>query len=604
MTLFVTRGYKERMIGRIAAHRCLWALVVAITSVRLSAQTPDTPAPETPPPYAVTEDTYRALSRRPSLARRTDGRRHLAATADPRAFATLSAVYADPEQPHEFVRSLLVSMLADHFTESAHAELWRNWRVANSTAGDAWLWYNAVAQEGLADRELWRTLVQQKMPVELRAATLIATTERPRSVPLDDETLGLITDFGAGIGTRSYERAVLLEALVGLFTEQPLPPPPPPPAPPADAPDAPAAPAAPAQPPPPAIPPSPLGKPQRTILRSLAYAMAEPATTARSRIVLARLLARALHRDNLGPDAATWIELLGDAPAAEIEMAYALKRGAARPGFFGITEHGRAIAYVIDASDSMLQPLTPRERQDLQPLTGKEGVKAPAPGPGTQAELAIDWTKVKTRFDGARELLKLALRRLTPEQQFTIVLFGNKAEHLTATPQLVAATPKAIAAACRDLDAIRPGPNHKDRPYGTLRGQTNLHGGLLRAFRTGEAKSTDPKARSDVRAFEYGVDTIFVLSDGAPNADDWDAVDANESGRAGDPEAGTSYRYEGDVVYPGPFAYGFGLLEDLRRLNLLRRCAIHTVGIGEADYDLLQRIAAVGHGTTVQIGKQ
>lgn len=601
--MFAVDGYNVAMIGRIvarcglgrqgrkpsraaamcgsAARRALWILLAA--SAGLRAQTPDPAVPEEPvPDYTVTEATYRALSRRPSLARRTDGRRLLAATADPRAFAVLKGVYAEPEQPQEFVRSLLVSMLADHFTESAHAELWRTWRVANNTAGDTWLWYNAMAQEGLTDRELWRTIVRETLPVELRAATLIATAARPRSLTLDDATLALITDLSTGIGTRSYERAVLLEALVGLFTEQPLEPPPPPPEPPA----------------------SPLGKPQRNVLRSLVGAMAEPATSPRSRIVLARQLARALRRDNLGPDAAAWSELLGDAPAAEIEMAYARKRGAARPGFFGITEHGRAIAYVIDASDSMLQPLTPRERQDLQPLTGKDGAKTPAPGPGSQAELAIDWRKVQTRFDGARELLKLALRRLAPEQQFTIILFGNKADHLTATPQLVAANPKAVAAACRELDAIRPGPNQKERPHGTLRGQTNLHGGLLRAFRTGEGKSTDPKSRGFVRAFEYGVDTIFVLSDGAPNADDWDAKDANESGRAGDPEAGTSFRYDGDVVYPGPFASGFGLLEDLRRLNLLRRCAIHTVGIGEADYELLQRIAAVGQGTTVQIGKQ
>ncbi len=60
----------------------------------------------------------------------------------------------------------------------------------------------------------------------------------------------------------------------------------------------------------------------------------------------------------------------------------------------------------------------------------------------------------------------------------------------------------------------------------------------------------------------------------------------------------------GPVIYPGPFAWEPFLLTDVQRMNLLQRCAIHTVGIGEANFTFLKELSAVGHGATVQIGKQ
>lgn len=534
--------------------RCLVLLAFAGPSSGLRAQAPD---------YATIEPKSRALMRRPSLAKRTEGRALLASTGDPRAFATLVQQYADPEEPRDFVRSLLVTVLADYHPGEPPRVAWQKWRTAHATAGDAWLWFRALCIEERADPELWHTVAAAKLPTELRAAALRAAAAQPVAPTLDAAMLGHVFEIGAEIGTVAEDRALLLEGLIELFERQNL----------------------------------PLGKDARASLRSLVYAMGEPATSVRSRVVLSRSLARALGRDNLGLEANDWLEMLEDGPLDRIEMAYAQKRGKARPGFFGITEHGRSIAYVIDASDSMLEPLTPSERSELQPLTGP----AAKSGARNTAEYAIDWKKVKTRFDGARELLKVALRQLGPDQQFSIVLFGDTAELLPATPSMVAATPRSVAAACRDLDAIKIGSKRHDRPYGTLRGQTNLHGGLRLAFRVGEVKGG--VAARDVRPWLGGADTIYLLSDGAPNADDFPAVDANDSEYAGDPERGTRFKYSGEVTYPGPFAASGYLLADLRRQNLLRRCAIHVIGLGEADYALLRNIAAVGHGATVQIGK-
>lgn len=527
--------------------------------------------------FTAAQAKYQAMLSRPSLSRRIDGRRLLAVTNDPRAFAILSKDYLAPEEPRDFVRSLLVTLLADFQHLEAPHEAWRAWRTSLPKAEHAWLWYRALGIEESGDPGGWRAVAADpRRPIELRAVALAAGAARRGGVDLDDTTLALVMELAGNVGSSGGDRSLVLEGLMGLFAAK------------AD----------------------PLQDKQRHVLRALVSVMGERGTSTRSQIVQSRLLARALGRDNIGPDAASWLELLADAPTAAIELAYAAKRAAVKVGFFGIPEHGRTLAYVIDASDSMLEPLTPRELEDLQPLTGVGATKGGAGGAGAQAEQSIDWSRVKTRFDGARELLKLALRRLPADARFTVVLFGDKAEYLVATPGLVTASGKAVDAACLEVDAIRSGPVRAGRPHGTLRGSTNIHGGFLRAFRATDAKKTGARnkkgseGRSEIRLDERGVDTIYLLSDGDPSADDWDGGDTNDGTTVGDPETGATKEHTGQVVYPGPFSWEPYLVADLQRLNLLQRCAIHAVGIGEANYDLLAKVAATGQGTVVQIGKK
>ena len=343
--------------------KALLALVFAWGTGCLTAQEPKES-------FETAEPRYRAMLKRPSMNRRIEGRRLLALTGDPRVFAILSKDYAAPEEPKDFVRALLVDILADfHPVESPLLEEWARWRKRHDSAEDAWLWYRSLQIETAADAGAWRAVFSARLPTELRAVALAAATRREPKIGLDADLLGVLRDAAASLPARGRDRAMLLEALVAAFearTEK-------------------------------------LQASQSAVLRVLVQAMADPATTVRSRLVLARSLARALGRDNIGPDPAGWLELLADGSEHEIEMAYALRRSAARPGFFGIVEHSRHICYVIDASDSMLEPLTPRELSDLQPLTGENAGKA---GDGNAAEMAVDWSKVKTRFDGARELLK------------------------------------------------------------------------------------------------------------------------------------------------------------------------------------------------------
>ncbi|MBI5849883.1 MAG: hypothetical protein HZB39_02415 [Planctomycetes bacterium] len=539
-------------------------------------------------------ERYRAMRERPSLNRRIEGRRLLVQTGDPRVLEVLRADYDDPGEPEEMVRSVILTELADFWRGEPITSVWRQWRSTRAEKGDAWLWYRALCVEGVGAAGSWREIFAERLPTELRAVVLSAAAFAPDGPTLDEATLALISSTIERLPTRSYERALILEGLAGLFEKRG----------------------------------KELDARQRAVLRGLASEMGDRNTSQRTRIVLARTLGR----DDIGPDAAGWLELLADVPTEELELAYAKRRAKSIPGFFGIPQHGGSIAYVIDASDSMLEPLTPRELDEMQPLTGagrKSGARDAGPKRVDAAERAVDWSKVKNRFDAATELLKLALRRLSREQRFTVVIFGDQAEYLPATHGLVEASEDNVRKVCEQIDAIEPQPDraiNRHRPHGVLRGDTNLHGGMLLAFRAGQVKKTRAVKPSDdkpahrssngppkeakaqpepawVPLDERGVDTIYLLSDGAPSADNWNGTDTNDGSIVQDPETKQQSERTGTVVYPGPFAWPPYLVPDLRRLNLLQRSAIHCIGLGEADFTLLEKIAAVGHGQVIKIGR-
>lgn len=530
---------------------------------------------------------YQSFKKRPSLNRQIEGRRVLAQTGDPRAFDVLVGDYAKPPEPVEFVRSTLVTLLSELHTQEPPRDSWRAWREANPKAEHLWLWYRAIQLEGAVADGRWREVFGQRLPVELRAAILAAAGDVEGGPALDEATLGLVMELAAAMPRPPRERAMLLEGMVELFEAKG----------------------------------KELTGTARGVFHSLLHLMAERETSLRSRIVIARTLARALGREDIGPDPEGWLELVSDKPVEEVEIGYAKRRAAVPLGFFGIPDHGRSIAYVIDASDSMLQPLTPRELAELQPRTGAGQPAADGKGPARAdaAERAVDWSKVQNRFDAARELLKLALRRLQPDQRFTVILFGSDAEFLSASVGLVAASPANVEKVCNEIDAISAvRSRNPERPHGELRGSTNLHGGMLLAFRAGDAKKSRakpqrPDSRSKVVKIppepdwqpldERGVDTIFLFSDGDPSGDNWNGADTSDSDVAGDPESGATYASTGRGIYAGPFAWPPYLLADLRRMNVLQRAAIHAIGIGEVDFRLLERIAADGRGVCIKIGK-
>ncbi|MCC6574477.1 MAG: hypothetical protein IT462_11875 [Planctomycetes bacterium] len=322
-----------------------------------------------------------------------------------------------------------------------------------------------------------------------------------------------------------------------------------------------------------------------------------------TKLIIARHLARVFLTEKLWLNAEPWLRLLDAKPALPEDDKG--KTAARRPTFFGLEGRGKRIAYVIDLSDSMLIPLKDEEIADLKKrvVTGKPGDK-----PEVKEE-GIPWDRVKCRFDAAREVLKLSLRRLPEDASFFVVTFGTECKLLECTRRFLLATERNVGSAIAELDAITPGPVGPDRPNGTLMGDTNLHGGIVRAFRMGVGGliSGDDE-HVNAATFAGGCDTIFVLSDGAPNTDDYPGLGELTTGMKGsvDREAGKSHTsggvVQGRVRYTGPYAVTFHIVRDVRRMNLFRKVEINCVGVGESDDYLLEQIAGAGLGSLAKVG--
>jgi hypothetical protein len=267
-------------------------------------------------------------------------------------------------------------------------------------------------------------------------------------------------------------------------------------------------------------------------------------------------------------------------------------------------------------SDSMLAPLTGKEREEIRrppprgPVTGERGKpEEKEPEKEEDIEDELPWDKIRTRFDAAREYLKLSLQQLQEDQSFCVIWFGTEAAPLRATRTLVPASRGNISAAIRELDNIRAGPATPDRRYGTLKGNTNMHGGLHRAFKVHQRGMLREQEYVDPTVFFTGADTIFLFSDGDPTWDDWPAVDRRDPwDQTGDPESRTPHPDQENLNFPGPYghhiksvAHGF-LADDIRRLNLFRRAEIHCIGIGEVSYGVLAGIARWGDGQVKMVG--
>ena len=189
--------------------------------------------------------------------------------------------------------------------------------------------------------------------------------------------------------------------------------------------------------------------------------------------------------------------------------------------FMGLDILGQRILFVIDASDSMLNPLTDEDKDAIRnPITQGKRDKKKHGDDGYE----INWDRVRTRFDAAREHVKWTLSRLGKDKQVAVVLFGDKAEPLPFTRGFIDCSKTAIKKIYAALDSVRagePAENMKEkRPYGVLKGDTNYYDALLTAFRTGRSGIINsPREHWDLKLIEDGADSIFLLSDGSPITD-------------------------------------------------------------------------------------
>lgn len=196
--------------------------------------------------------------------------------------------------------------------------------------------------------------------------------------------------------------------------------------------------------------------------------------------------------------------------------------------FYGITTDSKHIIYVVDVSGSM-------SADSKDP--GKENSDPDA----------------KKRIDIAREELKKAIMGLTSkegdergEATFNIVIFATTVT-VYKPGKMVEATAEAKKAALKWIDEnVVPTD------------LTNIFDAIEQAFNI-------VSATSDAKNLKKGADTIFLMTDGAPNRGKF---------------------FEPDLI-----------LKEVKRMNATRKITIHTIGVGEGHFaPLLQNLAAQNGG--------
>ncbi|MDJ0975914.1 MAG: hypothetical protein QNJ98_15760 [Planctomycetota bacterium] len=501
---------------------------------------------------------YRDYLKRPSLFMRTRGRKILARTKDVRALELLRKSYPRSEAPKDQVRYLIATIAANNINGVDTVSTWDAFRAKNKKDRDAWLWFRAL-----------RVHLKHKGPQALKQVALgkenvflrMAAVEALIETHLDD-ALALVPAVLGTLPEAGIDRVVTIETCIGvLFAAK-----------------------------------DKLGtEAYDPSLQTVIELLDHEATPKRTKLVIVRRLAKIFGTDVLDIDAQPWLLELkkGKTEGAEDDARYAPDR----PTFIGIQATGDRIAYVIDMSDSMLTPLTGKEKEDLKgPITG--------PGAERRDRDGIDWDAVETRFDAARAFLKASLLRLKEDKSFCVIFFGTEAARMASSPGLVQANTKNVQKVIKELDAIEAGLPNRRRPHGTLRGNTNIHGGMHRAFKLHGTSLVKAWEYVDARTFLEGCDAIFLLSDGAPTMDDWAELDKRDpQDRGGDPEMRRGGAQPPQLLYFGPYAQPGHLVDDIHRLNLFRKAEIHCIGMGEARMPLLKRIATLGLGKARKIGE-
>ena len=519
-------------------------------------------------PFIEWRAQYEEYQKRLPFLMHARGRSKFAQTQDPRALEILARSYARPADPVDQSQYIIAAIATRHCRGEEHVSILDAWRGRHKKPQDAWLWYRTLAvHHSHNGPDQLVELLRAKTPTFLKAATLEALASQK-----EPDILELIPEMLDDLPRRGVERAVILESLARCLYSQSW----------------------------------RLGSEEFTgPAERLITMMDDKNTLERTKVTFARYLGKMFKTQGFSMEAEPWLRTL----AAGAPIAVNTRKSKyAQPKFFNLTATGRKICYVLDMSDSMCAPIDVGHKPKGPTTGGGAGAKKkkkkkdddlPTPG-------QIAWWKIEIRFDLAREHLKASLLTLSPDRQFSVIWFGDGAGLLESTPGMIAASRKNVEKVIRELDSITMGDPNPRRPHGTLRGLTNLHGGLHRAFKLKKRGLTKGAEYVDASTFEEGCDSIFLLSDGDPTWDDWAMMDTNyNEDTIGDPESRVPGVSTPNLYYQGPYSMWEHTIDDTERLNLFRKIEFLCIGIGDVQMYQLDRLAKKGilGGKTHEPGK-
>jgi len=546
---------RRRGFRALVAARLVGAFVGAFVGA-VGGAVGGAPAVAKEDPYAKELATHASSLKSRSFHRRTAAWRALADTRDARALQLFVNEYERAATEPQ-VRAFLASIACDTFETKTDLVALRAWRDTRRDDDDAWLWYRVGLHEvehgGAA--EVVARLRDTKLAAPLRGASLLAL-----AAWADPSVPDAITALLDASSPTEPQRGLLVECCARALRSQA----------------------------------GRWGSPAyTTVALRLVGLVADPKVPERTRLLLGRVFAHAAGLPRPLRSATGWRLLLEGAaePAPDDDG----RRYAPPVTFMDVATTGNRIGFVVDASGSMEAPLTTRERDDLRPASppagtpterpkgpttpdakdgpsqrrGRDDGAAPPPLAKSSAdgllEVGLRWERIRCRYDAALEFVRAAVARLDEDVRFAAVLFGTRTDDLVRKQGLVPATRANVAGMTKAVDVRLAGSS-------TL-GATNLHGGITRMFRTDEKGFRPDASPLDGILLRDGVDTVYVLSDGAPSADDWD--DGTEVG----------------IRSSGTYYEDAQLLDDIDRWNLFRHAEINAISIGTGFGDLLEQLA-------------
>ena len=565
-----------------------WSLLVALLPLTLGGVAPAQGKPGAKPPApaqpASAFDTalarYKDFLARIPFRYQTDGREDFARLHTPEAFSVLADDYSKTKDYTEYARYTLGTLFGRHFNRAEFVDGLDALRRANNKPADAWLWIKAlrIKVDAVGDAEAIE-IAQTDKNVVHRAAAIAAIGES-RNGNLKSVILPTCADFPK----KEYERYMLLGAMSGALFDNKR-----------------------------RVNDAEYRDALTAYIGLLADEIDLPHT---AKIQMARHLQLILNGPSLFINQQPWLDIM---KGGDVKVQSKPAHTVVAPRFFGIETEGERFCYVIDMSDSMLQVISQSAKpQEAGPVTGPRQVPTKKKKRELLDDTDLPWDKIKNRWDLARENLKIALMRLTPDKHFAVVWFGDTSGTLDSCKGMIKATKGNVDRVCAELDSIKPtdpptpqpgvpfkerkgwGPDNK-----VLRGDTNMHSGLRRAFGLAGRGFVDEMAYVDPEALTEGCDTIFLLSDGAPTMDDFyiEDKDYGDGNVVKDQESKEPAPRAPRLWYPGPYAHDDWLVEDVRRMNAFRRIRIHCIGLGEANESLMKKLAEIGNGEWQPYGK-
>lgn len=547
------------------------ALVALLVATPLAAQWdiryPDMPART----YEEALARYKVCLARSAFTWHFEAREVLGNARTAAALTLLVTDYRTVKEDAEYIRYLIADCCARFFDKPEFLPAIVALREANKGPGDVWLWYHTLRmQTDHGDEAAVMAIAQSDKNVLLRAAAIAALGDS-RNGALKEA----IVPNCAAFPKKESERMALLGAMSGALLANKS---------------------------------RVNAEDYRAALTAYIGLLGDDVKLSHvGKVQMARHLQIILKAPAPFVDPQSWLDIL-----ARGELKTATKQTTtATPRFFGVETDGERMVYVVDMSDSMLLPIEPSAKPK-GPLTGPKEKKKKKGAVLDESDLP--WHQIGTRWDLARENLRISLSRLTPDKEFCVVWFGKQAGTLDACKGLMKATRGNIDKVMAELDGIKaimtPEEGKPLPPTGRLRGDTNLHGGLRLAFALHSGGFAGSNAYIDPQALAEGCDTILLLSDGEPSVDDFLEVDKNygerkmvQSFERGEEAASTPQVWSSGPYIQSGVPHCPYIIADVRRMNTFRRVRMHCVGLGEANMTLTKALAELGQGESLQVGK-